>query len=94
MKDITRLADSLQKVLKDYNLEKTYSQSKALEIWGEVVGDRLASHAEPEKIEYGTLIVKVSSPTWRNEIQYHLEQIKRDINHRLGETIVKKIVLK
>lgn len=94
MKDLTHLADSLQKVLKDYNLEKTYSQSKAMEIWDEVVGDRLAEVSEPIKIEFGTLIVEVSSPVWRNEIQFHLEHIKRTMNQRLGEKIVKKIVLK
>ncbi len=63
-----------------------------MELWDEVVGERIAEHTEPVKIEHGKLVVKAESPAWRNEVQYYQERIKREINKKLGETIIQKIV--
>jgi len=86
------LSDSLKTVLKNYNLEKTYKQSKVMELWDKVVGERIAEHTEPVKIEHGKLVVKAESPAWRNEVQYYQEQIKQEINKELRETIIRKII--
>jgi len=92
MKGMTKLADSLQKMIEEYDLEGPMEQSEVLEKWGEIVGEKLAAHTTPEKIAHGKLIVKVDSPTWRNEIQFYKEQIKADINSRFDKTIVTQIV--
>ncbi len=92
MSDISRLSESLDKMIQEFHLEKTYQQSKALELWQEVVGEKLAMKTEPVKIEHGKLIVKVDSPVWRNELQFHKEKIQSDLNTRLGKQIVKTII--
>ena len=94
MKGIKNLADSLEKMIREYELEGPLEQSKVLEMWDEIVGEKLAARTTPEKIEHGTLIIRVESPTWRNEIQYYKEQIKRDINEHFNKQIVKQIVFK
>ncbi|MCF7804083.1 MAG: DUF721 domain-containing protein [Candidatus Marinimicrobia bacterium] len=92
MKGMSKLAESLEKMIDQYDLKGPLDQSKTLELWDEVVGEKLASKTHPEKIEHGKLIVKVDSPTWRNELQFHKEQIKKDLNTRIGKKIVKQIV--
>ena len=92
MKDMKNLSESLEKVLKDYNLEKAFKQSQVFELWEEVVGTRIAQNSTPVRMDRGKLVIQVQSPAWRNEIQYYHEQIKREINKRLKEEVVKKIV--
>ncbi len=92
MNDMKNLSESLEKVLKDYDLETAFKQSKVFELWEEVVGTRIAQNSMPVRMERGKLIVQVQSPTWRNEIQYYREAIKREMNKRLKEEIIKKIV--
>ncbi|MBS1271177.1 MAG: hypothetical protein MAGBODY4_00306 [Candidatus Marinimicrobia bacterium] len=92
MKGMTDLAESLKKMIKEYDLEGPMEQSEVLEKWDEIVGEKLAGHTVPEKIEHGKLVVKVDSPTWRNEIQFYKEQIKADINKRFEKELVTEIV--
>ncbi|MBD3274415.1 MAG: DUF721 domain-containing protein [Candidatus Marinimicrobia bacterium] len=92
MSDFSQLSDSLDKMLDQLHLKKTFQQSQAIELWDDVVGEKLASKTEPVKIEHGKLIIKVSSPVWRNELQFHKEKIKSDLNDRLGKQIVRTII--
>jgi hypothetical protein len=92
MSDFSQLSDSLDKMLDELHLKKTFQQSQAIELWDDVVGEKLASKTEPVKIEHGKLVIKVSSPVWRNELQFHKEKIKSDLNDRLGKQIVRTII--
>lgn len=92
MSDFSQLSDSLDKMLDELHLKKTFQQSKVIELWDDVVGEKLASKTEPVKIEHGKLVIKVSSPAWRNELQFHKEKIKSDLNDRLGKQIVRTII--
>jgi len=93
MQGFSSLEESLKKLISEYNLEKTVQQSSVFEKWDEVVGSRLKEVSKPVKIEHGKLMVKVESAAWRNEIQYLLPQIKRNLNEKIGSETVKKIVL-
>jgi len=94
MNGFTKLSESLNQMIKEFHLEKTFQQSRVLEIWPEVVGEQLSSKTKPVSIEHGKLIVRVESPAWRNEIQFHKEQIIRDLNNRLKKKIVETIIFK
>ncbi len=86
------LGESLQELLKQFNLEKPYKRSKVFDLWSDVVGERMAAKTNPIRVEHGTLYVQVESSAWRNEVQYYKNQIKSEINCRLGEEIIEKIV--
>ncbi|MFQ5682443.1 MAG: DciA family protein [Candidatus Binatia bacterium] len=60
-------------------------------IWDEMVGSTIARNAQPEKIRHGTLFVKVSSPTWMQQLQYMKEMISEKLNQSLGREVVKNI---
>lgn len=92
MSDFSQLSDSLDRMLDEFQLQKPFQQSKAIELWDVVVGEKLASKTEPIKIEHGKLMIKVSSPAWRNELQFHKEKIKFDLNERLGKQIIQTII--
>jgi predicted nucleic acid-binding Zn ribbon protein len=60
-------------------------------IWNDVVGKAIARNAQPEKIRNGTLLVKVSSPVWMQQLQFMKEMIAGKLNQRLNAERVKTI---
>jgi hypothetical protein len=62
-------------------------------VWREVVGDLLASKAEPVRIEDGKLFIRVANSAWMQELQFLTDDIRRRLNHRLGAPIVRELFL-
>jgi len=59
--------------------------------WDEVVGEPIASHARPSRIEDGVLIVTVSNHTWAQELQLLEEDLIERLNRAFGEARVRDI---
>lgn len=83
------LADLVQRL--DY--KERLREHEVWNVWREVVGDLLASKAEPARIEAGKLFVKVSNSTWMQELQYLKDDVRRRLNERLGAPLVRDIHL-
>ncbi len=92
MKGFASLGESLAELISNLQIEKPLKQGQVLDVWYEVVGQKVAKKTEPIKIEHGKLFVRVTSPSWRNELQFYKRQIIHDLNEQVGEQIVKEIV--
>ena len=88
---IERLSDVLDKSLKRLDLTARLDDYGVWPIWNEVVGAAIARNAQPEKIRNGTLLVKVTSPVWMQQLQFMKEMIAEKLNGRLNEEVVKNI---
>ena len=86
-----KLKAAINNLLKAAGLEAGVSQNKALLIWDDVVGAKVSENTTPEKVEAGTLYIKASNPTWRQELMFKKEEILKKLNKRLGEKIIKEI---
>jgi len=86
-----RLGEILIQSLKRLNLAGRLTEYSVWPIWDETVGPTIARHAQPEKIRRGTLLVKVSAPTWMQQLQYMKDMIAEKLNQRLGKEVVKNI---
>ena len=86
---------SLKQVLNIYlhkaGLAKGVAQNKAIQVWPEVVGKAVAENAKAESAEHGVLIVRTSTPTWRQELQFKKEEILKKLNNRVGKNTIKDI---
>ena len=67
------------------------AQNKALNVWNEIVGEKVANHTEPDRVEHGVIIVKVSSPTWRQELYFQKKEIIQKINNKIGKKVIRDI---
>jgi len=91
--------DAMEKItdILDRSLKKVPRASRRLEdyaiwsIWNDTVGPTVARNAQPEKLRDGTLFVKVSAPTWMQQLQYMKELITEKLNERLQRSVVRKI---
>ncbi len=86
-----RLGEILSQSLKRLNLAGRLTEYSVWPIWDETVGPTIARHAQPEKIRRGTLFVKVTAPTWMQQLQYMKDMIAEKLNQRLGKEVVKNI---
>ncbi len=78
-------------MLKKFGIENAVSQNKAINIWNEIVGEKVAKNTEPERVEHGVIIVKVSSPTWRQELYFQKEEIIKKLNNSIGKKAIRDI---
>ncbi len=87
-----RLGSALENFLKTSGLEKGVTQQQAIIIWNDIVGDAVGKNTEPESVEHGIIRVKVSNPTWRQELQFKKKEIIGKLNKELEQNIIKDIL--
>ena len=85
------IAKSLKNLIKKQGLEKGLNQQKALDIWGEVVGQKIREKTEPDSVEFGVLTVKTPSSTWNQELELQKHDIIHAINKKLNKNTIKDI---
>ena len=86
-----KLKAAINNLLKAAGLDAGVAQNKALLVWDDVVGAKVSENTTPEKVEAGTLYIKASNPTWRQELMFKKEEILKKLNKKLGEKIIKEI---
>lgn len=88
------LGQSLQRLIADMGIGGRLLEQRAMLLWDEVVGARIAQVARPDRMTRGHLHVRVKTATWRQELLFSREEIRRKLNDRLGEEVIRQIVLK
>ena len=78
-------------MLRKFGIDNAIAQNKALNLWNEIVGDTVAKNTEPDRVEHGVMIVKVSSPTWRQELYFQKKEIIQKINNKIGKNVIRDI---
>src|SRR5882672_4409786 len=61
--------------------------------WVAVMGPKAAAIAKLESLKGWTLRVRVESATWRNELHFQRDAIRKRANEILGADLVKEIQL-
>lgn len=88
------LKESLGRLLRELGIERPVRQYRLLTKWPEVVGKQIASKATPQRIERGRLYVRVTSPTWRQELTLQKAEILARLNAAAGEELLRDIIFR
>jgi predicted nucleic acid-binding Zn ribbon protein len=92
-KAVSRAAEVLSELVERLEFRERLREHAVWNVWAEVVGDLLASKAEPARIEDGKLFVRVASSAWMQELAFLKDEIRGRLNHRLGAAVVRDIYL-
>lgn len=88
----------LSEVLKDYinenKLDRKLNELDVVASWEELFGKTVAGYTESLRIYNGTLFVKTTSPALRNELIMMKEEIRRRLNEKAGQELIRQIVFK
>jgi predicted nucleic acid-binding Zn ribbon protein len=79
----------VEKVLKKYRLNGDLDAYRVFQLWSDLVGERIAIHARPVRIDGYTLLVEVDDPLWLTQLKY----MKQDILGKI-DVMIKRGVLK
>lgn len=86
-----RLGDMFSNINNAGPLTGRLLELRALSAWEEVVGDAIKEATQAQKIKYGILYVKTKSPSWSTELKALEQNIKKQINLKLGAEVVREI---
>ena len=72
-------------------IKPALDQETAVIHWNTVVGKAVSAVTKAEKVESGTLIVRVDTSVWRQELHMQKEEILKKINKKIGTKAIRKI---
>lgn len=88
-----RLGDSLHQVVRSLRPETGPAAAPAAAIggvfgrWEEAVGEALALHVQPVKLDGTTLVVKVDDPAWATQLKFLEGTLRERLLEVAGATI-------
>jgi len=92
------LAESVSKVTKPIFARRGFADGTLIADWAAIVGDRLAAHSAPEKVDFprggrtgGTLTLRVDTSGLATELQHLAPQLTERINGFFGYAAVSRL---
>ena len=87
-----RLGDSLHQVVRELRPERgpgapAAAMGGVFGRWEEVVGEAVAAHVQPVKLDGTTLVVRVDDPAWATQLRFLEETLRRRLLEVAGAHI-------
>ncbi len=87
------LGEALSDLIREYRLEKGLKEAEVLNIWESIAGKVITARTKRTYLKEGVLHIHLTSSVVRNELMMLRDSIKKRINSRAGEEVVREIVL-
>jgi predicted nucleic acid-binding Zn ribbon protein len=88
---VRRLNEGLSKVAADLNLDDPDDVAAVMAAWSEAVGEAVAAHVRPRRLQDGELLVEVDAPVWATQLRYLEEDVIRRLGRKVRPGVVKSI---
>jgi predicted nucleic acid-binding Zn ribbon protein len=82
----------LTKSLRGLKIERRIKEESIILNWNRLVGERIASQANPVKVRDSLLFVRVKNASWRNELFFMKRKIMEQLNQSVKDNVIKDIV--
>lgn len=84
----------IKQVLESCHIDEKVVQAGIRQQWNTVVGSVVAKHTLKLTLHKGVLCAELDSSIVRNELRMLKSKIIEEINHELGQNIIKDLILK
>ncbi|MBD5387369.1 DUF721 domain-containing protein [bacterium] len=88
------IGDVLRLTIQESNMTGRLDECRAIELWPQLMGERMASKMSRPKVSCGVMVVYVDSAMLRQELNMRRTGIIEAINSRLGKEVIKSIRFK
>jgi predicted nucleic acid-binding Zn ribbon protein len=88
---VRRLNEGLSKVAAELNLDDPDDVAAVMAAWSEAVGEAVAAHVRPRRLQDGELLVEVDAPVWATQLRYLEEDVIRRLGRKVRPGVVKSI---
>ncbi len=82
----------LTKSLRNLRIDRRIKEESVVLNWNQLVGERIASQANPLKVRDSILFVSVENASWRNELHFMKRKIMEELNQSVKDNVIKDIV--
>ena len=83
----SKLGDELNKLLHSLGSPNIDTVSGVFGLWQELVGDQVAAHVTPVKLDRGRLLIEEDDPAWSTHMKFLERDICTSLSHHTGTTI-------
>ncbi len=88
------LSELLTDVIRRYGLEHDLLRERMPVVWADVVGKRIAAISQVTSFENGVLTVRILTPAWRSEVMLRRDELRNQLNTRIGSDVVRELKVK
>ena len=85
------LKKAIREAVESAGIESALNQEVAIVLWEEVVGEVVSSFTKAERVDSGTLTIRVETAVWRQELYMQKEKLIKKINNKIGTKAIKEI---
>ena len=85
------LKKAIEEAIDGAGIKSALNQEAAVILWGAAVGKVVSSVTKAEKVQSGTLVVRVDTPVWRQELHMQKKEIINKINKKIGTKAIREI---
>jgi predicted nucleic acid-binding Zn ribbon protein len=82
----------LAKSLKNLRIDRRIKEESIVLNWNRLVGERIASKANPLMVRDSILFVRVENASWRTELFFMKRKIIEELNQSVKDNVIKDIV--
>ena len=89
---LTSVAEGIPKLMKSLGLGERLREEEVISSWRRIVGEFIAGHSQPSKLQHGVLFVQVLQPTMLYELdRVWKARILEKLREQFGARTVKEI---
>ncbi len=88
------LSEVIRQFVKGSSIEGKLKETDVIQSWEELLGKTVAGYTKNISIKNKVLFVEITSSVVKNELFMMREEIRKKMNERAGEEIVKTIIFK
>lgn len=89
---LERMHSVLADLLEEAGVQEQVERVRVLELWPEIVGERVAAVTRAKSVDGATLIVEVRSSAWLMELNMLKGDIVERTNQHMNDVSIEKIV--
>ncbi len=92
--EATSIGELIRQFLREESLESPLNEQRLLDAWSEVLGPAIASYTSNLYIRNQTLYVHLTSAVLRQELMMGREMLIRNLNKKVGATVITTIIFR
>ena len=85
------LKKAIEEAIESAGIKSALPQESAVTLWGAVVGRAVSSVTKAEGVDSGTLVVRVESSVWRQELHMQKKEMINKLNKKNGTEVIREI---
>jgi predicted nucleic acid-binding Zn ribbon protein len=86
-----RLGEALSEVAADLHLDDPGDVAAVMAAWPAAVGEAVAAHVRPLRLQEGVLVVEVDGPVWATQLRYLEDDVILRLGRKVRPGVVKSI---